>query len=148
MSARALLAAVFGLLMVLAAADELVVLACTAVLVVVGLRVRALAVLAVLVVIGILAFTEPSPALTMLCGLAAVLYLLAAYPLSWPPQVNALRYEVIAPALVFGCVALLAASIPAARSSWLPLAAPVAVVLIYVLALRPFIQGSGGAVER
>ncbi|OHU30395.1 hypothetical protein [Mycobacteroides franklinii] len=148
MNLRVILAAALGLLMVLAAVDGILVSACAAVLVLVGLRWRTFATLAVLFVIGVLAFGDSSPALAMLSGLAAVLYLLAAYPLHWPPRVNALKFEVIIPAVMFGCAALLAAAIPAGRSSWLPLAVPVAVVLIYVLALRPFIQSSGGAVER
>lgn len=148
MNLRVILAAALGLLMVLAAVDGILVSACAAVLVLAGLRWRTFATLAVLFVIGVLAFGDSSPALAMLSGLAAVLYLLAAYPLHWPPRVNALKFEVIIPAVMFGCAALLAAAIPAGRSSWLPLAVPVAVVLIYVLALRPFIQSSGGAVER
>lgn len=148
MNLRVILAAALGLLMVLAAVDGILVSACAAVLVLTGLRWRTFAMLAVLFVIGVLAFGDSSPVLVMLSGLAAVLYLLAAYPLHWPPQVNALRFEVIIPAVMFGCAALLAAAIPAGRSSLLPLAVPVAVVLIYVLALRPFVQSSGGAVER
>jgi len=148
MNLRVILAAALGLLMVLAAVNGILVSACAAVLVLAGLRLRTFAMLAVLFVIGLLAFGDSSPVLAMLSGLAAVLYLLAAYPLHWPPQVNALRFEVIIPAVMFGCATLLAAAIHAGQSSWLPLAVPVTVILIYVLALRPFIQSSGGAVER
>ncbi|WP_185715237.1 hypothetical protein [Mycobacteroides abscessus] len=148
MNTRAMLAGAFGLVMVLATVGGFPVSACAAVLVIAGLLLRVFTILAVLCVIGILAFTDSSPVSALLSGLAAVLYLLTAYPLRWPPQVNALRYEVIVPALVFGCVALLAAAIPMGRSSWLPLTVPVAVIVIYVLTLRPFTQGNGGAVER
>lgn len=144
MNTRAMLAGVFGLVMVLATVGGFPASACAAVLVIAGLLLRGFAILAVLCVIGILAFTDSSPVSALLSGLAAVLYLLTAYPL----RVNALRYEVIVPALVFGCAALLVAAIPMGRSSWLPLTVPVAVIVIYVLALRPFTQGNGGAVER
>lgn len=97
-------------------------------------------VLAVLLAIGVLARTDTSPVVAMLSGLAAVICLSAAHTRHWPSEVL--------PALLFGCVALLAAAVPAWHSSWLPLVVPVAIVVIYVLALRPFTQGSGGAVER
>ncbi len=96
-------------------------------------------VLAVLLVIGVLARTDTSPVIAMLSGMTAVMCLSAAYTRHWPSDVL--------PALLFGCVALLAAA-PAWHASWLPLAVPVAIVVIYVLALRPFTQGSGGTVER
>lgn len=96
-------------------------------------------VVAVLLVIGVLARTDISPVVAMLCGLAAVTCLSVAYTRRWPSQ--------ILPALLLGCVALLAAAIPAGHSYWLPLITPVAIVGIFVLALWPFTQGSGGAVE-
>lgn len=153
MNVRALVAAALGLLMVMTAVNGLPkyvvpVSICVSVLVLVGIRIRMVATLAVLFVIGIVALGDASSLFSMLSGLAAVTYLLAAYPLRWPSTVNALRYEVIVPALLFGCAALLAAAIPVGRSSWLPLAAPVAVVGIYVLTLWPFTQNSGDAVER
>lgn len=100
---------------------------------------KAGAVVAVLLVIVVLARTDVSPVVAMLCGLAAVICLSVAYTRRWPSE--------ILPALLFGCVALLAAAIPAGHSSWLPFIAPVAVVGIFVLALWPFTYGSGGAVE-
>ncbi|TDZ81745.1 hypothetical protein DE4587_01621 [Mycobacteroides salmoniphilum] len=95
---------------------------------------KAGAVLAVLFIIGVLARSETSPMVAMLSGLAAVICLSAAHTRHWPSE--------ILPALLFGCVALLAAAIPTGLSSWLPLVAPVAVVVIYVLALWPLLRAA------
>lgn len=148
MNIRVMVAAAFGLVMVLTATDKLLFSVCAALVVLAGLRFRVFVTPAVLFVIGVLALGDASPVLAMVSGLAAVAYLLAAYPLRWPPEVDTVRSEVIVPALVFGCAALLATAVPVGQSPWLPMAVPVAVVLIYVLVLRPLTQGNGGAVER
>lgn len=95
---------------------------------------KAGAVLAVLFIIGVLARSETSPVVAMLAGLAAVICLSAAYTRRWSSEVL--------PALLFGGAALLAAAIPTGLSSWLPLVAPVAVVVIYVLALWPLLRAA------
>jgi hypothetical protein len=104
------------------------------------MKTRVFATLAVMFIIGVLARTDTPPVVAMLTGLAAVICLSAAYTRHWSSEVL--------PALLFGCAALLAAAAPWWHSSWLPLVVPVAVVVIYVLALWPFTQGNGGAVER
>ncbi|MUM15984.1 hypothetical protein FZI91_12515 [Mycobacterium sp. CBMA271] len=145
MNVRAALSAALGLLMVAASCDATAkygvpVAIYIAALVLVGSRYRAVATLAVVSAIGVLALGNTPAVLALLAGLAGAAYLLTVYPLRWPSEVIAARYEVIMPALVFGCAALLATALPAQESSWLPLMVPVAVVLIYAGVLRPFLR--------
>ncbi|MGH3726774.1 MAG: hypothetical protein ACRDUS_21915 [Mycobacterium sp.] len=147
MKVRAILAATLGLLMVAAAVEGLPKYAlplsvCAAVLVLVGLRIRAAATFAVLSIIGVLALGNDSAVLAMVSGLAAVTYLLTTYPLHWTSAVVAVRYEVVIPAMLFASAALLATAVPVQRPSWLPLIVPVAVVLIYVVAVWPVSSAS------
>ncbi|MEU9807704.1 hypothetical protein [Mycobacterium sp. NPDC050853] len=156
MNVRAIVAAALGLLMVTAAVGGITkyavpVSVCATVLVLAGLRFRIAAILAVLSAIGALALGNTPAVLATLSGLAAATYLLTAYPLHLPSAVIAVRNEVIIPALLFACAALLATALPVQGQSWLPFIVPVTVVLIYVVAVWPFTRiypGSGGAVDR
>jgi hypothetical protein len=156
MNVHAMVASALGLLMVTASVGGITkyavpVAVCATVLVLAGLRFRIAAMLAVLAVIGVLALGNTPAVLATLSGLAAATYLLTAYPLHLPSDVVAVRYEVIIPALLFACAALLATALPVQGKSWLSFIVPVSVVLIYVVAVWPLTRiypGSGGAVER
>lgn len=103
----------------------------------VGIVFREAATLAVLLSLLTIALSGPPSVLAALSGLAAVAYLVCGHAasgfgallVSWPTIVAAVG---------FTCVGLVATSFPL-QLPWLPLAAPLAVLPIYVLATRPFV---------
>jgi hypothetical protein len=101
----------------------------------VGMVFRAAATLAVLLAVAAIAFTDPSPILAAVSGLAATLYLVLRHAtkhmmMASPPTLVA--------ALAFTFVGLAATSFPL-QVPWLPLVAPLAVLGIFLLATRPFL---------
>lgn len=129
----------FGLLMVAAAAvgthGTAVVAATVAVVAVgVGMVFRPAATVAVLLSVAVIVVSDPSHVLAALSGLCAAAYLVCRHAAgvvvgSWPTVVAAAG---------FSFVGLVATSLPL-QLPWLPLAAPLAVLAIYVLATRPFL---------
>lgn len=133
---------VFGLLMLAATGvgthDRLawVAAALAVVAVLTGMLFRPAATLAVLLAMSVLVFSDPSPVLAAVSGLCATVYLVlrhavgGAVTMSQPTTVAA---------LAFTFVGLAATSFPL-RLPWLPVLAPLAVLGIYLLATRPFLD--------
>jgi hypothetical protein len=138
------LATAFGLLMAAAAAvgahglplgaGAAAVLAIGA-----GIAFRPVATLAVLlsVITIVLAGTPPLPA--ALSGLCAAAYLVCRHAVGPRPVTVLGSWPTIAAALGFTFAGLVATSFPV-QVPWLPLVAPVAVLAIYVVATRPFLN--------
>ena len=103
--------------------------------VVAGIAFRPIATLAVLLAVAALALSNPSPLLAAVAGLAATLYLVLRHAQAGVATVS---QPTLVAALGFGVAGLAATSFPL-QLPWLPLAAPVAVLGIYLLATRPFL---------
>lgn len=133
---KTLLPTVFGVLMVTAvafradgAALVTAVAALTAVIVSVWWRPAAAA--AVLLTLAAVVLAASAPMSTALAGLAAAAYLVLRHGngrATPPTMIAAVSFALIATAVV---------ALPE-RIPWLPLAAPLAVLIGYVLALRPY----------
>lgn len=104
-----------------------------------GLVFRPAATVAVVLAIVTIALDGPSPLLAAVSGLAATLYLLLRHALS---GVLTVTQPTIVAALGFTVVGLAATWFPL-RVPWLPLVAPLAVLGIYLLAVRPFVGERG-----
>jgi hypothetical protein len=126
----------FGLLMVAAAtigADgpALVAAALAAVAVLAGNIFRPAATLAVLIDVAVIVLADAPPMLTALSGLCATAYLVlrhTATPATAPTVLGAMGFAI---------GGLVAASIPV-QLPWVPLLAPVAVLIVFVLVTRPY----------
>lgn len=137
-------ATAFGLLMVGLAADGshgFAVAAWVSALLAVGagMAYRPAATLAVLLSVATIMLSRPPLALVALSGLCAVAYLVCRHAVgahagvvigSWPTAVGAVG---------FTFAGLATASFPL-QLPWLPLAAPLGALAIYVLATRPFLR--------
>ncbi|HEX2213139.1 MAG TPA: hypothetical protein VHH12_06735 [Mycobacterium sp.] len=135
---KALGSTVFGLLMVVASTagatvPAAVAAAAAAIAVVLSVRLPMAATGAVLLTVCTLLLSRPAPMYTALSGLAAAAYLVLRHN----------RGRVSVPAMVaavgFTAVVTLALAAPLAVP-WLPLVAPLALFLGYVLALKPFLD--------
>ena len=104
----------------------------------VGMVYRPAATLAVLLCVGTIAVSNPMPALTALSGLCAAAYLVCRHSVGTPFGAVVGSGATIVAALGFTFVGLVAMLFPL-QLPWLPLAAPLAVLAIYVLATRPFL---------
>ncbi|OBG67230.1 hypothetical protein A9X05_11465 [Mycobacterium sp. E3298] len=134
----------FGLLMVGLAADGShgpAVAAWVAALIAVagGAVYRPAATLAVLLVVATIALSDPPLVFVALSGLCAAAYLVCRHAAgasagavlgSWPTVVGAVG---------FTFAGLVATAFPL-QLPWLPLAAPLAALAVYVLAVRPFLS--------
>lgn len=103
----------------------------------VGIGFRPAASLAVLLVVVTVMLAGPEPVFVALSGLCAAGYLVCRYspgplPVSWPTVIGAVG---------FTFVGLVATAFPL-RLPWLPLAAPLAALAIYVVAARPFVRAN------
>lgn len=132
---------VFGLLMVGTAAvgshGPAMVLGVAAVVAVgFGTVVRASATSAVLLVVATILVSNQSHVLAALAGLCAAAYLVCRHAASGPAVVS---WPTVIAAVGFTLAGLVATLFPL-RLPWLPLAAPLAVLAIYVLAIRPFLS--------
>ena len=104
-----------------------------------GIAFRPAATLAVLLSAATVVVSNPSPVFVALSGLCAAAYLVSRHAvgtrdpalMSWPTLAGALGFTV---------AGLVATSFPL-QLPWLPLAAPLAALAIYVLAARPFMSG-------
>ncbi len=131
----------FGLLMVAApavGAHGLPLAAGAAAVVAVGLGTvfRSAATIAVLLAVTIIVAADPSHVLAALSGLCAAAYLVCRHASS---DVVTGSWPTIVAAVGFTLVGLVATSFPL-QVPWLPLVAPLAVLAIYVLATRPFLN--------
>ncbi|AKN17807.1 integral membrane protein [Mycobacterium haemophilum DSM 44634] len=140
--ATRILSAVFGLLMVGSAvvgSDGLAAVAAAVAMLGVGVATvyRPAATLAVLLSVCTIVISNPSQALAALSGLCAAAYLVFRYAAGTPVAGVMASWPTIIAAVGFTFVGLVATSFPL-QLPWLPLAAPLAVLAIYVLATRPF----------
>jgi hypothetical protein len=139
-----LISTVFGGLMVGLAAvgshgPALVAAVSAAIAVGASVAFRPAATVAVLASVATILASDPSLVFAAWSGLCAVAYLVCRHAVgaaaggvmwSWPTAVAAVG---------FTCAGLVATSFPL-QLPWLPLAAPVGVLAIYVLATRPFVS--------
>jgi hypothetical protein len=132
----------FGLLMVASTGvgshdgPALVAALVALVMVAVGMVFRPAATLAVVLVIAAIALTDPAPMLVAMSGLAASLYLVLRHANG---RLVTASVPTVVAAAGFMTVGLAATSFPV-QLPWLPLAAPLAVLAIYLLATRPFLD--------
>ena len=125
----------FGAVMVGAAAVDtrgpaLIAAAAAAVAVLAGLYLRAAATAAVLAVVCAIVLSEPQPMLAALSGLSAAAYLVLRHATITRPTVIGL--------VGFTAVGVVATTAGTAGLSWLPLLAPVAAVVLFLLLTGPF----------
>jgi hypothetical protein len=95
-----------------------------------GLYLRLAATAAVLAVVCAIALSEPQPLLAALSGLSAAAYLVLRYTTMTRPTVIGL--------VGFTAVGVVATTAGTAGLSWLPLLAPVAAVVPFLLMTGPF----------
>ena len=134
----------FGLLMVGLAAvgshgSAVVVAAAALIAVGVAVAFRPAATIAVVLSVATIVLSDSSPVFAAWSGLCAAAYLVCRHAVgtaagavlrSWPTAVGAAG---------FTCAGLVATSFPL-QLPWLPLAAPLGALAIYVLATRPFLS--------
>ena len=125
----------FGLVMVAAAAVQadspgLVAAVAAAVAVLVGSVFRPAATIAVLLTVVVIVLADAPPVLAATCGLCAAAYLVLRHT-------SAVSSPTVLGAVGFTAAGLAAASLPI-QLPWVPLVAPLAVLLIYVVVTRPF----------
>ena len=134
----------FGLLMVGSAAvgsHGLAIGAWAAALVavVVGTAIRSAATLAVLLSLATIMLSNPPLALVALSGLCAAAYLVCRHAVGTSARVVIGGWPTAVAAVSFTSAGLVATSFPL-QLPWLPLAAPLGALAIYVLATRPFLS--------
>jgi hypothetical protein len=137
------LSVIFGLLMVGAAAvgSHGLPVAAGAVAVIavgVGIAFRPAATAAVLLSVALIVVSNPSHVLAALSGLCAAAYLVCRHAVGEHAGVVMGSWPTVVGAAGFTFAGLVATSFPL-QLPWLPLAAPLAVLAIYVLATRPFL---------
>ena len=138
------LSTVFGLLMVgLAAAGShsvaTVAWAAALAAVGVGTMFRPAASLAVVLSVASIVLSTPPSVLVALSGLCAAGYLVCRHALGTPPGVVLGSRPTAVAAVGFTLAGLVAASFPL-QLPWLPLAAPLGVLAIFVVATRSFVS--------
>ena len=141
MPPQSAIAAASGLFMAAAALPGAPTLAlplveAAALLALAGLRFRHAASAAVLTIIGALTLSNPTALLAVAAGIAAAVYLLSVHAIGQPPGVVPLTRSALGGTLGFGAAALLVAIVPGGHPWW-PVIAPVTVVILYLLAVRP-----------
>lgn len=135
---------VFGLLMVALAAigshgPALVAGVAAAVAVGVSVAFRPAATMAVLASVATIAASDPSVVFAAWSGLCAVAYLVCRHAVEAHAAAVLWSWPTVLAAVGFSCAGLVATSFPL-QLPWLPLAAPLGVLAIYVLATRPFVS--------
>lgn len=135
---------VFGLLMVGAAAVgshgfALAAGAAAVLAVGVGTVFRPAATIAVLLSVTVLVVSDPSHVFAALSGLCATAYLVCRHAAGDVRDSPVGSWPTIIAAVGFTFAGLVATSVPL-QVPWLPLVAPVAVLAIYALAARPFLN--------
>ncbi|MDT4998557.1 MAG: hypothetical protein QOK12_662 [Mycobacterium sp.] len=140
MPAGRALSTAFGLLMVAATAlvaegPSLVGAALAVVAVAFGIRFAGAATLAVMISVVVALLADAPPMSTALAGIAAAAYLVLRYSSSVESVVTA---PTAVGALGFSAIGLGATVIPVSVP-WLPLAAPVAIFVSYVIVVKPLL---------
>jgi hypothetical protein len=125
----------FGLVMVASAAVQadgpgLTAAVAAAVAVVAGSVFRPAATIAVLLTVVVIVLADAPPVLTATCGLCAAAYLVLRHA-------SAVSSPTVLCAVGFTAVGLAAVSLPF-QLPWVPLLAPLAVLVIYVVVTLPF----------
>jgi hypothetical protein len=133
----------FGLLMVGLAAvgangPGFVVAAAAVIAVAVGVVFRPAATVAVLLSVATIVVSNPSVVFAAWSGLCAAAYLTCRHAVGTAPGAVMWSWPTVIGAVGFTSAGLVATSFPL-QLPWLPLAAPLAVLAIYVLATRPFL---------
>jgi hypothetical protein len=140
MPAGRALSTAFGLLMIattalVAEGPSLVGAALAVVAVLFGIRFAGAATLAVMISVVVALLADAPPMSTALAGIAAAAYLVLRYSSSVESVVTA---PTAVGALGFSAIGLGATVIPVSVP-WLPLAAPVAVLVSYVIVVKPLL---------
>lgn len=143
MTSRRFLAASFGAAMAGAAAvgadaRGLIAVAVAVIAVLAGLYLRAAATAAVLATVCAVALSGPQPMLAAASGVCAAAYLVLTHAAVTRPTAVAIAG--------FAAVGVVATTAPAGLP-WLPLLAPVAVVLAVGVALSPFVGAEDASAE-
>lgn len=143
-SAALAISTVFGALMVGLAAvgahgPAIVAGAVAAIAVGVGVAFRPAATIAVLLSVATIVTSIPSPVFAAWSGLCAAGYLVCRYAVGTPAGVVMWSWPTAVAAVGFSFAGLVATSFPL-QVPWLPLAAPLGVLAIYVLATRPLVS--------
>ncbi|WP_330183727.1 hypothetical protein OHB26_08930 [Nocardia sp. NBC_01503] len=112
-------------------------------LAVAGWRWRVSAVGAVLVALAVLAFTDTGALVAGAIGLVATTYLLNTATVSAPVGVVPTTVPSVAGALVFTVAAGAATLLPAGLS-WIPIIAPITVILLYAMIVRGLVGERSG----
>ena len=105
----------------------------------VGTAFRPAATLAVLLSVATIVMSNPSLVFVAWSGLCAAAYLVCRHAVGMPAGTVMLSWPTIVGAAGFTFAGLVATFFPL-QLPWLPLAAPLVVLAIYVLAVRPFIS--------
>jgi hypothetical protein len=114
--------------------------AIAAVAVGVGVAFRPAATVAVLLTVAVMIVaSDPSPVFAAWSGLCAAAYLVCRHAVGTPAGVVIWSWPTAVAAVGFSFAGVVATSFPL-QLPWLPLAAPLAVLAIYVLATRPFVS--------
>jgi hypothetical protein len=148
--------AAFGFLMVSAAAVQAdkagsIALVLAAIALLIGLAYRAAATLSVLFVIAAIVLSNPPPLFAAVSGLSAAAYLVLRHAARPSAGLVTTTRPTVVGMVCMTLVGIAATSVPL-RLPWLPLLAPPAVVLVFVLVTLPFLRNrrtdpfdSGGA---
>jgi hypothetical protein len=104
----------------------------------VGTVFRPAATVAVLLVVATIVLSDPPHLLTALSGLCAAAYLVCRYAAGASTRVVLGAWPTVVAAAGFTFAGIVATSFPL-QLPWLPLAAPLGALAIYVLATRPFL---------
>jgi hypothetical protein len=105
----------------------------------VGTAVRPAATLAVLLSVLSITLSDPPLVLVALCGLCAAAYLVCRHAVGGAVGVVMGSWATVLGAVGFSSAGLIATAFPL-QLPWLPLAAPLGALAIYVLATRPFVN--------
>jgi hypothetical protein len=110
----------------------------TLIAVVVGILFRPAATVAVLLAVATIVLSDSPHVLTALSGLCAAAYLVCRYAAGMSTSVVLGSWPTVVAAGGFTFAGIVATSFPL-QLPWLPLAAPLGALAIYVLATRPFL---------
>jgi hypothetical protein len=100
---------------------------------------RPAATIAVLLLVATVLVSNPSLTFAAWSGLSAAAYLVCRHAVGTPEGAVMWSWPTVVGAVGFAFAGLVATSFPL-QLPWLPLAAPLAVLAIYVLATRPFLS--------
>lgn len=104
----------------------------------VGVVLRPAATVAVLLCVVVIVVSDRPYVFAVLSGLCAAGYLVSRHAAGMPDAVVMVSWPTLVGAVGFTVVGVVAISFPL-QLPWVPLAAPLAVLAIYVLATRPFL---------